>query len=144
MYFIPLLYIIIIQYFSSSALYSYIHLFIYLSVYPLILIYPGLDAELARKQNEKYDPIAEQTVRQWLEAVTGEAFGEGSFASQLRSGERLCRLANALRAGSVAKINASSLPFKQMENISHFLKAIRALGVAEHDLFEVSTYETIL
>ncbi len=98
----------------------------------------GLDAELARKQQDKYDPELEREVQEWMEAVTGEAFGEGSFASQLRSGERLCRLANALRAGSVGKINSSSLPFKQMENISHFLKAIRALGVAEHDLFEVS------
>ncbi len=80
--------------------------------------------------------MAEQTVRQWMEAVTGEAFGEGSFASQLRSGERLCRLANSLRAGSVGKINSSSLPFKQMENISQFLKAARAMGVAEHDVFE--------
>ncbi len=97
----------------------------------------GLDAELARKQNEKYDPQAEQAARAWVEAVTGEAFpSEGSFSSQLRSGERLCRLANALRAGSVAKINASTLPFKQMENISQFLKAARALGVAEHDVFE--------
>lgn len=28
------------------------------------------------------------------------------------------------------------MPFKQMENISNFLKACRVLGVAEHDLFE--------
>jgi len=34
------------------------------------------------------------------------------------------------------------MPFKQMENISNFLKACRALGVAEHDLFEtVDLYE---
>jgi hypothetical protein len=34
------------------------------------------------------------------------------------------------------------MPFKQMENISNFLKACRGLGVAEHDLFEtVDLYE---
>jgi len=28
------------------------------------------------------------------------------------------------------------MPFKQMENVSNFLKACRVLGCAEHDLFE--------
>lgn len=34
------------------------------------------------------------------------------------------------------QVETSKMPFKQMENISNFLKACRVLGVAEHDLFE--------
>lgn len=38
--------------------------------------------------------------------------------------------------------NVSTLAFKQMENISLFLRACRQLGVAEHSLFEtVDLYE---
>lgn len=49
---------------------------------------------------------------------------------------------NEIRPGAIRKIGVSKMPFKQMENISNFLKACRGLGVAEHDLFEtVDLYE---
>jgi hypothetical protein len=48
----------------------------------------------------------------------------------------LCRLVNILLPGSVKKINDSKIKFKQMENVSNFLKAARKLGVANHDCFE--------
>lgn len=34
------------------------------------------------------------------------------------------------------------MPFKQMENVSNFLKSCRTLGVAEHSLFEVRSVAT--
>ena len=95
----------------------------------------GLDAELARKQAAKYDVKAEAEVREWISAVTGESF-DASFAESLKDGRKLCALINKIKPGSVPKVATSAMPFKQMENISAFLKACRQVGVAEHDLFE--------
>jgi transgelin len=95
----------------------------------------GLDAELARKQAANYDYNAETAAREWVESVVGESF-DSSFGPSLKDGKLLCKLVNAIAPGSVKKINDSKMPFKQMENVSNFLKACRSLGVAEHSLFE--------
>ncbi|CAM9915920.1 unnamed protein product [Discosporangium mesarthrocarpum] len=101
----------------------------------------GLDAELARKRDAKYDLHLEWEAREWMEGVTGDRF-EGDFAAELKDGRRLCALVNGIRPGSVKRVNDSRMPFKQMENISNFIKVCRTLGVAEHSLFEtVDLYE---
>ena len=42
------------------------------------------------------------------------------------------------------RINASKMPFKQMENVTAFIGACRKLGVLEKDLFStVDLYEEI-
>lgn len=82
-----------------------------------------------------YSVELEAEAQQWIEEVTGEPF-EGEFAKELRDGRRLCLLINAIRPGSVRRVNDSKTPFKQMENISNFLKACRAVGVPEYSLFE--------
>ncbi len=49
---------------------------------------------------------------------------------------------NALRPGSCAAPNTSSMAFKQMENINMFLRAAGAQGVKGDDLFQtVALYE---
>lgn len=95
----------------------------------------GLDAELAAKREANYDYQSEYEAQEWIEAVTGEPFSQ-EFGEELRDGRRLCILINAIRPGTVRRVNSSSMPFKQMENISNFLKACRSVGVAEHSLFE--------
>ncbi|CAM9095729.1 unnamed protein product [Ectocarpus fasciculatus] len=95
----------------------------------------GLDAELARQREAKYDHSAEDQAREWIEAVTGERV-VGPFGDALRDGVFICKLVNTIKPGAVRKINESRMPFKQMENISNFLKSCRAMGVAEHSLFE--------
>jgi hypothetical protein len=95
----------------------------------------GLDAELARKKAANYDFGAENKAKEWVEALTNETF-EGAFGESLRDGVLLCKLVNTIRPGTVKKVNESKMPFKQMENISNFLKGCRVLGVAEHSLFE--------
>ncbi|CAM9131234.1 unnamed protein product [Ectocarpus sp. 13 AM-2016] len=101
----------------------------------------GLDAELARQREAKYDHSAENQARAWIEAVTGERV-VGPFGDALRDGVNICKLVNTIKPGAVRKINESRMPFKQMENISNFLKSCRAMGVAEHSLFEtVDLYE---
>uniref|UniRef100_A0A914GYK3 Calponin n=1 Tax=Globodera rostochiensis TaxID=31243 RepID=A0A914GYK3_GLORO len=72
-------------------------------------------------------------------AITGEPLpvnGEvNEFLSVLHDGTVLCKLANALAPNSVKKINNSTLPFKQMENISFFL-AFAEKFVNKSELFQ--------
>jgi hypothetical protein len=96
----------------------------------------GLDAELARKQDAKYDKNAEKLTIAWIENITGESL-VGSFADGLKNGQILCNLINKIKGpGTIKKIETSVMPFKQMENISNFLKSCRVLGVADYDVFE--------
>lgn len=51
----------------------------------------------------------------------------------------LCRLINSLHPrgqGPVAKIQASTMAFKQMEQISQFLQAAERYGIAATDIFQ--------
>lgn len=98
----------------------------------------GLDAELARKLEAKYDKKEEAAAIHWIECVTDVPFADTSFANNLKDGTVLCKLINSVKSGSVMKINESRMPFKQMENISSFLRACRAVGVAECDCFETA------
>jgi hypothetical protein len=101
----------------------------------------GLDAEVARKIASKHDPEVEAALCSWISQIIGEPV-QGPIAVALKNGQQLCKLINVIRPGSVKKIETSAIPFKQMENISNFLKACRVVGVPEHDLFEtVDLYE---
>lgn len=95
----------------------------------------GLDAELAARREATYDHEAEREAQDWIEDVTGEPFVD-EFEEELKSGRRLCELINSIKPGAVRRVNDSRMPFKQMENISNFLKACRAVGVTEYSLFE--------
>jgi hypothetical protein len=64
----------------------------------------------------------EEEVKTWISAVTGEAWGNMSFAARLKDGALLCSLVNAIKPGSVKKVNKMQMPFMQMENISSFLR----------------------
>lgn len=54
-----------------------------------------------------------------------------------------CSLANALKAGSVKKVNKSAMAFKQMENINFFLNFIEQdAGIPKSESFmTVDLYE---
>ncbi|GLE05473.1 hypothetical protein PINS_up014496 [Pythium insidiosum] len=80
-------------------------------------------------------PSAMDEAQQWIEDVLNEKF-LASFGDSLKDGIILCTLMNTIKPGIVPKIQTSTMPFKQMENITAFLKACRVVGVAEFDLFE--------
>ncbi|CAH0480518.1 unnamed protein product [Peronospora belbahrii] len=82
-----------------------------------------------------FGPTAEEEAQQWIEAVLGEKF-LASFADSLKDGVMLCTLMNKIKPGFIPHIQTSSMPFKQMENVSNFVRACRSIGVAEFDLFE--------
>merc|ERR1712187_702330 len=78
----------------------------------------------------------------WLECVSGEKLGDRPLGEWLRDGQVLCRVANVIQPGIVPRINTSTMPFKQMENVSAFIKACRSLGVLEKDVFStIDLYE---
>ena len=102
----------------------------------------GLDKELAEKAAAKYDHALEAEVRAWIEAVTGERMGSGSFQQELKSGAVLCTLVNAIKPGVCKKPSSSGMAFKQMENIGNYLAAATELGVPQISSFQtVSLYE---
>ncbi|KAL3656347.1 hypothetical protein V7S43_018838 [Phytophthora oleae] len=91
---------------------------------------PGLNSATAN-----FGPTAEEEAQDWIEAVLGERF-LASFGDSLKDGVMLCTLMNKIKPGLIPRIQTSSMPFKQMENVSTFVRACRSIGVAEFDLFE--------
>jgi len=71
----------------------------------------------------------------WIESITTEKRGDNSFHEWLKDGQVLCKLANSIKPGAIKKINASSLAFKQMENITFFMNFARDTGVPESSMF---------
>lgn len=86
----------------------------------------------------------EREAREWIEAIVGTPL-EGSFADALKDGAVLCRLVIAIyaKAGKplTLKINEPAafkpmtMASKKMENITNAIKAIRALGMKEFEMF---------
>ena len=75
-----------------------------------------------------------------MEYCTGDEIGnhseDGSFQGGLKSGVFLCALINALCEGLIPKVSTSTQRFKQMENISSFLVALRTeFKMHEADVF---------
>ena len=90
-----------------------------------------------------YGGDLELEAQEWIEGVTGEAF-EGGFEDSLRDGVKLCKLLNTIKPGAVRRVNTKEgqNKFKQMENISNFIRGCREIGVKEYSLFEtVDLYE---
>ena len=98
----------------------------------------GLDAALEAKKAASYDGTAETRAALWIEELSGKRY-TGDFAGWLKDGTVLVKAMNALgkRGGGLAKIkaNKSTMPFKQMENISAFLSGCRQLGMREQEVF---------
>ena len=114
-----------------------------------------MSAEAARKKSAKFDPDQANEMLAWVKSVlnsSGNDFdfepivqdkdGEKNVAKPLKSGAALCALANAVKPGSIKKVNTSKMAFKEMENISKFLEVCESLGMNKIDLFQtVDLYE---
>jgi len=124
----------------------------------------GMTAELANKRAAKYDVALANDSMQWVHDVLADAPDEkyrdpenavkskleqaDSFkkptdvVALLKDGTILCHLINVIKADSVKKINTNNMAFKQMENITNFLKGCEAIGCQKADLFQtVDLYE---
>ncbi|KAL4896796.1 hypothetical protein BDV59DRAFT_171565 [Aspergillus ambiguus] len=103
----------------------------------------SLDKDLRSLRLSRYTPQAAAEVREWIEEVLQERLSSGDLLEALKDGVALCRLVN-LAVSPGVKYKVSSMPFVQMENISHFLRAcqIAPLSLPPHDVFlTVDLYE---
>jgi len=100
----------------------------------------GFAAEAQSKILSKYDPEMGGVILQWIVEASGQNINTDgdheNFCAVLKDGTILCNLANALKPGSIKKINTTSMAFKQMENIQNFLHFVETDGgVPKHESF---------
>ncbi|KAL9108405.1 MAG: hypothetical protein Q9227_006866 [Pyrenula ochraceoflavens] len=103
----------------------------------------SLDKDLRQMRLEKYTPKAANEVRTWIEESLGERLSPGDLLEALKDGVALCKLVNMAVSPGV-KYKQSAMPFVQMENISHFLRACQVppISLPPHDVFlTVDLYE---
>ncbi|KAK7755327.1 calponin [Diatrype stigma] len=97
----------------------------------------SLDKDLRRLRLDKYTPTAANEARLWIEGALGEALSSSDLLDGLKDGVALCRLVNLATGPPGVKFKKSAMPFVQMENISHFLRACQSppLSMQDHDMF---------
>lgn len=76
----------------------------------------------------------EDEVAEWIERILPIKL-ERPIELQLRSGQILCALINAIKPGLIKKIHSKKLAPMQRENIGWFLEAVRQFHVSESDCF---------
>ncbi|KAF1831733.1 hypothetical protein BDW02DRAFT_571708 [Decorospora gaudefroyi] len=104
----------------------------------------SLDQDMRKLRMDRYTPKAANEVRSWIEEVLKERLPAGDVLDALKDGTVLCRLVN-LATPTPVKFKKSAMPFIQMENISHFLRACEQppLNMPAHDRFlTVDLYES--
>ncbi|EGX88504.1 calponin-like protein [Cordyceps militaris CM01] len=104
----------------------------------------SLDKDLRKMRLDKYTPAAAHEARTWVEESLRERLPSPDLLDALRDGVALCKLINLAIPPPGIKFKQSTMPFVQMENISHFLRACQSppLNLHEHDIFlTVDLYE---
>ncbi|GAB7358732.1 hypothetical protein MBLNU230_g3961t1 [Neophaeotheca triangularis] len=104
----------------------------------------SLDQDMRNLRMSRYTPKAANEVRTWIETTLEDSLPPGDLLDVLKSGIVLCKLANMVLPPPGIKFKTMSMPFIQMENISHFLKACEMppLNMPAHDRFlTVDLYE---
>lgn len=82
-----------------------------------------------------HNELLDEQVTEWLQYLGEEPRNGQDWADWIGDGQLICRVANIIVPGSVARITKSKKPFKKMENISCFIKVCRQIGVPDQDLF---------
>ncbi|TNN88638.1 Transgelin [Liparis tanakae] len=103
----------------------------------------GLSREVQSKIDKKYDPELQEMLTEWIVAQCGSEVGrpepdKTGFQNWLKNGSVLVELINSLYATDkpIKKTKTSTMVFKQMEQISLFLKASENYGATKTDIFQ--------
>jgi len=103
---------------------------------------------IGAKLAAKYDTDVEAEVISWFKQLLDTQLNPGmrEIEKQLRDGILLAKLANKIKDGTdncppiakkmKIKVNTLSAPFKQMENITNFVKFCEAYGVHKTNTFQ--------
>ncbi|KAI2602798.1 hypothetical protein GGR54DRAFT_468802 [Hypoxylon sp. NC1633] len=97
----------------------------------------SLDKDLRKLRLDKYTPAAANEARSWIEGILGSRLPSNDLLDGLKDGVALCKLVNLATGPPGVKFKQSAMPFIQMENISHFLRACQSppLNLQDHDMF---------
>uniref|UniRef100_A0AC35TGM7 Calponin-homology (CH) domain-containing protein n=1 Tax=Rhabditophanes sp. KR3021 TaxID=114890 RepID=A0AC35TGM7_9BILA len=102
----------------------------------------GLQAQVMDKQAAKFNEEEAKNILEWIQGLTKEEFkietNATEFKELLKDGVLLCKLVNAIQAGSVKKIMKPSTNFNCLENINQFCSAARKFGVIDEETFQGS------
>jgi len=103
----------------------------------------GFAAEAQKKIKDKYNPALATEILEWVNNVSGQSVSTDgdmdAFMASLKDGIALCKLANALKPGTIPKINTMQTPFKLMENINFFLLFVdKEVGIPKTESFMTS------
>ncbi|KAF2874511.1 hypothetical protein BDV95DRAFT_566328 [Massariosphaeria phaeospora] len=104
----------------------------------------SLDQDMKKLRLGRYTPQAANEVKSWIEDMLGDRLAPGDLLEALKDGTVLCRLINLAVPNPGVRFKKSPMPFIQMENISHFLRACEQppLNMQSHDRFlTVDLYE---
>ena len=104
----------------------------------------SLDKDLRNMRLDKYTPKRATEARKWIEEAVGP-LNSGDLLDALKDGSALCKLINLALGPNSVRYKESAMPFVQMENISHFLRACQVppLNLQAHDVFlTVDLYES--
>ncbi|KAL6098958.1 tagln [Pungitius sinensis] len=103
----------------------------------------GLSREVQSKIDKKYDSELEERLVEWIAVQCGPGVGrpepaKTGFQNWLKNGCVLSELINSLYPTNkpIKSIKTSGMAFKQMEQISMFLKAAENYGVTKTDIFQ--------
>lgn len=91
--------------------------------------------------NSKYSEELAAECLEWVKEITGEPINTNgdmdNFFEVLKDGVILCKLVNAIKPGSVKKINESKMAFKCMENLTAFVDvSIKVFNVPNQETFQ--------